>query len=57
MAAKFREQNEVAVNSFATAQYNNITGFVANTQQAAIDRLKSSAEEGVSVCEWSRRRV
>jgi phage gpG-like protein len=42
MAAKFREQNEVAVNSFATAQYNNITGFVANTQQAAIDRLKKA---------------
>lgn len=39
MAAKFREQNEVAINSFATAQYNNISGFVANAQQAAINRL------------------
>ena len=29
MAAKFLEQNEIAVNGFATAQYNNITGFVA----------------------------
>ena len=42
MAAKFREQNDVAINSFATAQYNNITGFVANAQQAAINRLKKS---------------
>jgi hypothetical protein len=42
MAAKFREQNQVAANSFATAQYNNISGFVANTQQAAINRLKKS---------------
>jgi hypothetical protein len=45
MAAKFREQNEVAVNSFASAQYNNITGFVANTQQAAITRLKAEQKE------------
>jgi hypothetical protein len=42
MAAKFREQNEVAINSFATAQYNNINGFVANVQQAAISRLSKS---------------
>lgn len=42
MVAKFREQNEVAINSFATAQYNNISGFVANAQQAAINRLKKS---------------
>lgn len=42
MAAKFREQNEVAINSFATAQYNNINGFVSNAQQAAINRLKKS---------------
>jgi catabolite regulation protein CreA len=42
MAAKFREQNDIAVNGFATAQYNNITGFVANAQTAAINRLKKS---------------
>jgi hypothetical protein len=42
MAAKFREQNEVAINSFATAQYNNINGFVANVQQAAISRLSKT---------------
>ena len=42
MAAKFREQNEVAINSFATAQYNNINGFVSNAQQAAITRLSKS---------------
>jgi hypothetical protein len=42
MAAKFREQNEVAINGFATAQYNNINGFVSITQQAAISRLKKS---------------
>ena len=42
MASKFREQNDIAVNSFASAQYNNITGFVANAQQAAINRLKKS---------------
>jgi hypothetical protein len=42
MAAKFREINETAVNSFASAQYNNISGFVANAQQAAINRLKKS---------------
>jgi hypothetical protein len=42
MAAKFREINETAANSFATAQYNNINGFVSNAQQAAINRLKKS---------------
>jgi hypothetical protein len=42
MAAKFREQNDLAVNGFATAQYNNITGLVANAQTAAINRLKKS---------------
>ena len=42
MAAKFREQNETAINSFATAQYNNLNGFVSNAQQAAINRLKKS---------------
>ena len=42
MAAKFREQNDVAVNSFASVQYNNIAGTVANAQQAAINRLKKS---------------
>ena len=41
MAATFREQNEVAINSFATVQYNNISGTVANAQQAAISRLKA----------------
>jgi hypothetical protein len=42
MAAKFREQNEIAINGFASAQQNNISGFVANAQQAAINRLKKS---------------
>ena len=42
MSAKFQEQNAVAINGFATAQYNNITGFVSNAQQAAINRLKKS---------------
>ena len=42
MTAKFRELNETAVNGFATAQYNNITGAVANAQQAAINRLRKS---------------
>lgn len=42
MAAKFRELNETAINSFASAQYNNLNGFVANAQQAAINRLKKS---------------
>jgi hypothetical protein len=42
MAAKFREQNEVAINGFASAQNNNLAGFVANAQMAAINRLKKS---------------
>jgi hypothetical protein len=45
MAAKFREQNEVAVNSFASAQYNNTIGLVANAQQAAITRLKAEQKQ------------
>jgi hypothetical protein len=40
MASRFLEEGQAAVNSFATAQYNNTTGLVANAQQAAIDRLK-----------------
>lgn len=42
MAAKFLEQGQTAVNAFASAQYNNTTGLVANAQQAAIDRLKKA---------------
>jgi catabolite regulation protein CreA len=42
MAAKFLEQGEIAVNAFASAQNNQITGFVSNAQQAAIDRLKKA---------------
>jgi hypothetical protein len=42
MAAKFREMNETAANSFASAQYDNLSGSVSNAQQAAIDRLKKS---------------
>jgi hypothetical protein len=45
MAAKFREQNEVATNSFATVQYNDINGTVANAQQAAITRLKAEQKQ------------
>ncbi len=44
-AAKFREQNDIAVNSFATVQSNNLNGFVANAQQAAISRLKAEQAE------------
>jgi len=44
MAAKFQEQNDLAINGFATAQSNNLNGFVANAQQAAIDRLKKTAK-------------
>jgi hypothetical protein len=40
MAARFLDEGQAAVNNFATAQYNNTTGLVANAQQAAIDRLK-----------------
>ncbi len=42
MAAKFLEQGQVAVNAFASAQYNNTSGLVANAQQAAINRLKAA---------------
>jgi hypothetical protein len=48
MTAKFREQNELAINGFASAQYNNINGFVSNTQQAAINRLKAAAAAKVN---------
>jgi hypothetical protein len=41
MAAKFIEQNTIAVNAFASVQYNNTAGLVANAQQAAITRLKA----------------
>jgi hypothetical protein len=42
MAAKFIEQGQVAINSFATAQYNNTSGQVSNAQQAAINRIKAA---------------
>jgi len=45
MAARFLEEGQAAVNSFATAQYNNTTGLVANAQQAAIDRLKTARKK------------
>jgi len=41
MAAKFIEESTNAVNAFASAQYNNTAGLVANAQQAAISRLKA----------------
>ena len=41
MAARFIEEGQVAVNGFASAQYNNTAGLVANAQQAAISRLKA----------------
>lgn len=43
MVARFREQGETAINSFATAQSNNLNGYVTNAQQAAIARLKAEA--------------
>ena len=43
MAQKFIEEGTAAVNAFATAQYNQTPGFVANAQQAAIKRLRKSA--------------
>lgn len=45
MTAKFIEQNTVAVNSFASVQYNNTSGLVANAQQAAINRLKAAQKK------------
>ena len=45
MAAKFIEQNTIAVNAFASVQYNNTAGLVANAQQAAIDRLKAEQKK------------
>lgn len=44
-AAKFIEQGQDSVNRFATAQSNNLSGFVANAQQAAIDRLKAAQKQ------------
>jgi hypothetical protein len=43
--AKFLEQGETAVNAIASAQYNQITGFVSNAQQAAINRLKAAQKK------------
>jgi phage gpG-like protein len=45
MAAKFLEQGQTAASAFASAQYNNTTGLVANAQQAAIDRLKAAQKK------------
>ena len=42
MAAKFIEEGSIAVNAFASAQYNATSGLVANAQQAAINRLKAA---------------
>jgi len=42
MAAKFLEQGSIAANAFASVQYNNTSGLVANAQQAAITRLKAA---------------
>jgi phage gpG-like protein len=41
MAARFLEEGSNAANAFASVQYNNTAGFVANAQQAAISRLKA----------------
>jgi hypothetical protein len=43
--AKFLEQGQDAVNRLATAQSNQLNGFVANAQQAAITRLKAQAKK------------
>ena len=45
MAAHFIDEGQTAVNSFASAQYNNTSGLVANAQQAAIDRLKAQQKK------------
>ena len=45
MAAKFLEEGTTAVNAFASAQYNNTNGLVANAQQAAITRLKAQQKK------------
>jgi phage gpG-like protein len=45
MAAKFLEEGSNAVNAFASAQYNNTSGLVANAQQAAINRLRAEQKK------------
>jgi len=45
MASRFLEEGQAAVNNFATAQYNNTTGLVANAQQSAIDRLQAAQKK------------
>jgi phage gpG-like protein len=45
MAAKFLEEGTNAVNAFASAQYNNTSGLVANAQQAAINRLRAAQKK------------
>ena len=45
MAAKFIEEGTIAVNAFASAQYNNTAGLVANAQQAAINRLRAAQKK------------
>ena len=49
MVQRFQEESQAAVNGFATAQYNQTTGLVANAQQAAIDRLKAAAKTQSSI--------
>ena len=56
MAARFLEEGSNAANAFASVQYNNTSGLVANAQQAAIDALEGCAEEGVSVLRRKLRR-
>ena len=45
MAAKFIQEGTTAVNAFASAQYNNTSGLVANAQQAAINRLRAAQKK------------
>ena len=45
MAAKFIEEGTIAVNAFASAQYNATSGLVANAQQAAINRLRAAQKK------------
>jgi hypothetical protein len=45
MAARFIEEGQIAGNSFASAQYNNTSGLVANAQQAAINRLRAEQKK------------
>ena len=45
MAAKFIDESTNAANAFASVQYNNTSGLVANAQQAAITRLKAAQKK------------